>query len=501
MPADKMPEDLREPLITTSDGDKKTLRRVETFSENGGDLDVYRRSLLSELSVHLESADVSSPRPVDTFVVTSISLSKVILGSGMLVIPKAFQILGVPVGVAVLSLVGLMTWYTINGLVSASQVTQRDTYASVVRNACGKSAKWGILLAVFANCLGMCTVFLIIFSDILVGDPSEPNGLIAEMFPMLGPGSPFLNRNYVLAALLLLLLPVSLSRNLASLGFLNAVGVGSVVAFALSTSIVAGTAIYQGTAYSLPLWPDWSRLGDSPVKIGASLLAIAPVLLNADICHQSVFPLMMVLRPFTQKRFSLMTAISLITCNVLYSLIAVTSLVAFGDDLQDDALSNLSGSYLEPIIGPIGASVMGYTVRLGYFISLIGSFVLTLHPLRHCCLEVTLGSNFHTQGIKGSFRKAWLPASLSEQHLFTPVTVVLLVMCYMMAVLIPSIWIVISLVGSAASTLMGFIFPGFVILMLDTSVGWNLVVNRSTASLVVAVGAVLFINGFLSFAL
>jgi len=48
---------------------------------------------------------------------------------------------------------------------------------------------------------------------------------------------------------------------------------------------------------------------------------------------------------------------------------------------------------------------------------------------------------------------------------------------------------------------MGFIFPGFVILMLDTSVGWNLVVNRSTASLVVAVGAVLFINGFLSFAL
>ena len=136
------------------------------------------------------------------------------------------------------------------------------------------------------------------------------------------------------------------------------------------------------------------------MKIGASLLAIAPVLLNADICHQSVFPLMMVLRPFTQKRFSLMTAISLITCNVLYSLIAVTSLVAFGDDLQDDALSNLSGSYLEPIIGPIGASVMGYTVRLGYFISLIGSFVLTLHPLRHCCLEVTLGSNFHTQGIK-----------------------------------------------------------------------------------------------------
>lgn len=104
----------------------------------------------------------------------------------------------------------------------------------------------GILGAVFANCLGMCTVFLIIFSDILIGDPSEPDGLIAELFPSLEPGSPFLDRAYVLAALLILiLLPVSLSRNMASLGFLNAVGVGSVVAFALSTSIVAGTAVYQ----------------------------------------------------------------------------------------------------------------------------------------------------------------------------------------------------------------------------------------------------------------
>ena len=159
----------------------------------------------------------------------------------------------------------------------------------------------------------------------------------------------------------------------------------------------------QGSAYSLPLWPDWSRLGDSPLRVGASLLAIAPILLNADICHQSVFPLMTVLRPYTKQRFSLVTALSLITCNVLYSLIAVTSLIAFGDNLQDDALTNLSGGYLEPIIGSASASAMGYTVRLGYFVSLIGSFVLTLHPLRHCCLEVTLGSNFHTQGgIKAS---------------------------------------------------------------------------------------------------
>ena len=50
-------------------------------------------------------------------------------------------------------------------------------------------------------------------------------------------------------------------------------------------------------------------------------------------------------------------------------------------------------------------------VRLGYFISLVGSFVLTLHPLRHCVLEVLLGSNFHTMqqgGLKVRRRRGYV---------------------------------------------------------------------------------------------
>ena len=47
---------------------------------------------------------------------------------------------------------------------------------------------------------------------------------------------------------------------------------------------------------------------------------------------------MTVLRPYSKQRFGLMTALSLTLCNILYTLIAVTSIAAFGDDLQDDAL-------------------------------------------------------------------------------------------------------------------------------------------------------------------
>ncbi|GAX82610.1 hypothetical protein CEUSTIGMA_g10036.t1 [Chlamydomonas eustigma] len=435
------------------------LKRVQTFDKDGGSLDVYRRSLLPvgiDEDTAVISCNESDERiePYDgpnTFGSTSISLSKVILGSGMLVIPKAFLILGIPTGMVVLALVGLLTWYTINGLVHAAEQTGKNTYASVVRTCCGHPAKWGILGAVFSNCLGMCTV-CIIFADILIGDPEEPDGLITVLIPGLPQDSLALNRKAVLAVLTgAVLLPLTLPRNLTSLSFLNAMGVGSVVAFAMSTTLVAGAAAFKGEAHALPMLPDWSRLGESPLAIGAALLAIAPILLNADICHQSVFPLMSVLKPFSKLSFSRMTALSLMVCNLLYTLIAVTSILAFGPDLGDDALSNMSAVHLEPLIGVVGASIVGCVVRLGYFVSLVGSFILTLHPLRHCVLEIILGSNFETE-------------STLEKRLFLPVTLGLLLACYSMAVLIPSIWVVISLVGSVASTLMGFIFPAIVIL-------------------------------------
>lgn len=85
------------------------------------------------------------------------------------VLPIAFMKLGAVLGGVLLVCVGILTWFTLAGLVYAAEKTGRSTYASVVRLACGRPAKWGLLFAVFANCFGMCVVFMVIFADILVG--------------------------------------------------------------------------------------------------------------------------------------------------------------------------------------------------------------------------------------------------------------------------------------------------------------------------------------------
>ncbi len=144
---------------------------------------------------------------------------------------------------------------------------------------------------------------------------------------------------------------------------------------------------------------------------------------------------MAVLKPYSERRFSQMTALSLTLCNVLYALIAATCLAAFGEGLQDNALRNLSAGALVPMIGAPAATAMSYVVRgrgaidatlvranafvnwprhdlllqvrLGYFVSLVGSFVLTLYPLRHCVLEVALGSNFQSRSGSEVSVPAW----------------------------------------------------------------------------------------------
>jgi hypothetical protein len=53
-----------------------------------------------------------------------------------------------------------------------------------------------------------------------------------------------------------------------------------------------------------------------------------------------------------------------------------------------------------------------------------------------------------------------------------------------------------SLVGSASSTLMGFIFPSLVILATERKLKWTHAVKRTLAVAVALLGTFLFINGF-----
>jgi len=426
----------------------------------------------------------------DTFIPATLNLSKAILGSGLMVIPKTFQILGAFLATVFLVLVGAATWFTISGLLYSADKTGRTTYAAVIRACCGRLSKRVLLAALIVNCFGLMAVFSVICTDILVGTKDMPNGLVQELLPSLASVDFALYRNTALAILLsLVLLPLAAFVPLHRLGAVNVLGVASVAFFALSSIFLAISAVVQGRAHKVPLYPDFSSLGTTPLTKTIAVLNILPIVLNSDVCHQSVFPAMSVLQPYTRTRMNRVAAGALAFCNSLYLVIAICCLITFGSDLDADVLNNFSVDAMAPLAGPVLAYGIAVSVRIGYFLSLIGSFALCMYPLKHCCLEALLRKKYHTIG-----------AVAAESHPITlPLTVALTVGMYFVAAYVPSIWLLLSLVGSAAATLMAFIFPGAATFMVCRNARRSHRWRRIAAVFVVILGGLLFINGFLTF--
>lgn len=77
-----------------------------------------------------------------------------------------------------------------------------------------------------------------------------------------------------------------------------------------------------------------------------------------------------------------LVAVALATCNTLYITIILCGGLVFGEALEADVLSNVNRAAMAPLIGPAAAGAMAAIVRIGYLLSLIGSYVLLCYPMR-----------------------------------------------------------------------------------------------------------------------
>lgn len=86
------------------------------------------------------------------------------------------------------------------------------------------------------------------------------------------------------------------------LASLNALGVGATVLLAGTAAGLAVVAAASGTAYPIPMLPQWQLLGPTRQQQLSALTGVLPVILACYVGHQSLFPLMPLLQPYSQRR-------------------------------------------------------------------------------------------------------------------------------------------------------------------------------------------------------
>jgi hypothetical protein len=121
----------------------------------------------------------------------------------------------------------------------------------------------------------------------------------------------------------------------------------------------------------------------------------------------------------------------------------------FGAGLRDDVLSNISVAAMAPLIGDLPARAAALSVRAGYLLSLLGSFLLLLFPLRHVLADVFLGGH-------DALASRWIP-----------VTLLLTAVAYGTACFLASIFSALSLVGATATTMLSWVIPALLILVVE----------------------------------
>lgn len=93
-----------------------------------------------------------------------------------------------------------------------------------------------------------------------------------------------------------------LCRSMDKLAALNAAGVAATVLLAVVSAALAATAAASGRAHPIPMLPQWDALGHTRGEQWEALADVIPVILACYVAHQSLHPLMPLLKPYTQQR-------------------------------------------------------------------------------------------------------------------------------------------------------------------------------------------------------
>lgn len=406
---------------------------VEDWSGIGSDSG-ERAWLLQSPSVdsvpHLEterrSGGVSSIGAV--FIVVNAAL-----GAGLLNFPAAFSMAGgVTAGV---TLQMFMLIFIISGLVIlgyCSQVSNESTYQEVVRATCGKVT--GILceVAIAIYTFGTCIAFFIVIGDQLdrLIEAAAHDDTVSHYW--------YTDRKFTIAVTaVLVILPLSIPKEIGFQKYASAISV-------MGTWYVTVVVIIKY------IWPDKNVMPGSIPASSASWTAVfnaMPTICFGFQCHVSCVPVFNSMSRKEIKPWGLVVTLSMIICLFVYTGTGVCGFLTFGSSVSQDVLMSYPPNDIAVAIAR----------------AFIVICVVTSYPILHFCGRAVIEGlwlRFQGEQVEVCVRR--------EQRRRILQTLVWFVITLILALFIPDIGRVISMIGGLAACFI-FVFPGLCLMQAKLS--------------------------------
>ncbi|VAI85133.1 unnamed protein product [Triticum turgidum subsp. durum] len=351
------------------------------------------------------------------------NLSTTIVGAGIMALPATMKVLGLLPGLVMIVLAAFLTDASVELLMRFSRVVGAPSYGAVMGDAFGWWGRRLLQVCVVVNNVGVMIVYMIIIGDVLSGTSSGGEhhyGVLEGWF-----GTHWWNGRFfvLLVTTLGVFTPLACFKR--------------VVVFVVITAGIAIVKLIRGQIPMPKLFPAVPDLASV-----WELFTAVPVLVTAYVCHYNVHPIHNELKESSQIKSIVHTSLAL--CSTVYITTSFFGYLLFGESTLADVLANFDSN-----LGIPYSSVLSDAVRVSYAIHLMLVFPMIFHALR--------------LNLDGLLFSSAMPLS-SDNRRFGVMTAVLLLVIFISANFIPSIWDAFQFTGATAAVCIAFIFPAAITL-------------------------------------
>eukprot|EP00919_Chromeraceae_sp_WS-2016_P039203 GHVR01093557.1.p1 GENE.GHVR01093557.1~~GHVR01093557.1.p1 ORF type:complete len:788 (+),score=212.97 GHVR01093557.1:48-2411(+) len=448
--------------------DKEKVNEVveeEGGIDNENKIDIINNENIKDLRLSHEytSKNTSETRgwlPAGSIRSSVFNITSATLGAGVLTVPYALRQTGLVLGISMLIILGMISTYSIQLIVHCVNFSDLGTFEELSVAAGGKFMAGIVVFSILIFCFGCAVGYLISVADVC-------GAVVEAMFLHKKPkldGNPTIEthththtelgilniislRSLVLTCItLFVLLPLSITEQVAELRFTCFLGVAAIILLvivviceAVSVAELKNILFGTDTHTHTHTHTQWTVL--TPTSTADCISGIS-LLIFAYTCQINIPSIYTELERRNSRRMMKVTYRSVGVCFSIYALIGIAAVLSLGDDTKDNILKNYTNSLSDSI--PLLFAFVGMMFSLSF------SYPMCVFPVRFTLDMVISMSRPNLQ-------------SRAFSVCVGVVTVLLSLVC---AIFFPSAAAVFALVGASTGSFIGYIVPGFLFIKL-----------------------------------
>lgn len=385
---------------------------------------------------------------------TSITITKAMIGCGILNLPLVFKYLGIRLAFLFIICSILISVFTIYLLLRSKEITQRYSFSVYAKLSFGTLGTVAMKSTIITLCFFTCCIFLKIFSQVL-------RNILLIFFNE----SSFLQGNFLIVFIFFCLSPLMFKKDITSLQKYSFIGVICIFIFIGSVILVFLCKLSKGEIV---------KYNASMIKPKGNFIQIFTALtsmLNTFCFEANTFPIYLTMKPRNSKNMIIATFLAAIVTGIIYSLTGLLGYLMYGDIIEDNLLTYFKNDIEKYIKSNFLIAFLLLISEIAFFISAMLAMPIVFFALKSNLFNLI---KFLTKKIRRKKTHSFnneqsnfkIKSSSLNQRTKNILTSITYISVLLFAISVKKVIVIDNIVGSTADNIIYFIAPGLFILKL-----------------------------------